>query len=64
MAVTWERAVFDEMESVIKDRINVQTLHGLRSALMVNDDELYASFSQLSELSGIAMVHAKQRRRC
>ncbi len=30
-----------------------------KGALMVNDDELYASFSRLAELGGIAMVHAE-----
>lgn len=30
-----------------------------KGALMVNDDELFASFNRLSELGGIAMVHAE-----
>jgi len=62
MAVTWwGEQVFDEMESVIRDRGINTFKHFLayKGALMVNDDELYASFSRLSELGGIAMVHAE-----
>ena len=62
MAVTWwGEQVFDEMESVVKDRgINTfKHFMAYKGALMVNDDELYASFSRLSELGGIAMVHAE-----
>ena len=62
MAVTWwGEQVFDEMESVIKDRGINTFKHFLayKGALMVNDDELYASFNRLSELGGIAMVHAE-----
>ncbi|WP_292289398.1 dihydropyrimidinase [Marivita sp.] len=62
MAVTWwGEQVFNEMESVIKDRgINTfKHFMAYKGALMVNDDELYASFSRLSELGGIAMVHAE-----
>ncbi|MDC0011951.1 dihydropyrimidinase [Octadecabacter sp.] len=62
MAVTWwGEQVFDEMESVIEDRGINTFKHFLayKGALMVNDDELYASFNRLSELGGIAMVHAE-----
>ncbi|WP_299786218.1 dihydropyrimidinase [uncultured Marivita sp.] len=62
MAVTWwGEQVFNEMESVIKDRgINTfKHFMAYKGALMVNDDELYASFSRLAELGGIAMVHAE-----
>ena len=62
MAVTWwGEQVFDEMESVIKDRGINTFKHFLayKGALMVNDDELFASFNRLSELGGIAMVHAE-----
>jgi dihydropyrimidinase len=49
------------MESVIKDRGINTFKHFLayKGALMVNDDELFASFNRLSELGGIAMVHAE-----
>jgi dihydropyrimidinase len=62
MAVTWwGEQVFNEMESVIKDRGINTFKHFLayKGALMVNDDELFASFNRLSELGGIAMVHAE-----
>jgi dihydropyrimidinase len=62
MAVTWwGEQVFDEMESVVKDRGINTFKHFLayKGALMVNDDEMYASFSRVGELGGIAMVHAE-----
>ena len=62
MAVTWwGEQVFNEMESVVRDRGINTFKHFLayKGALMVNDDELYASFQRLAELGGIAMVHAE-----
>ncbi len=62
MAVTWwGEKVFDDIETVIKDRGITTFKHFLayKGALMVNDDELYASFSRIGELGGIAMVHAE-----
>ncbi len=61
MAVTWwGEQVFDEMKDVV-DRGITTFKHFLayKGALMVNDDELYASFSRLAELGGIALVHAE-----
>ena len=62
MAVTWwGEQVFDEMQTVIADRgINTfKHFMAYKGALMVNDDEMFASFSRLAELGGIAMVHAE-----
>jgi dihydropyrimidinase len=62
MAVTWwGEKVFDEMPTVINDHgINTfKHFMAYKGALMVNDDEMYSSFSRLSELGGIAMVHAE-----
>ncbi|MBU0861863.1 MAG: dihydropyrimidinase, partial [Alphaproteobacteria bacterium] len=61
MAVTWwDKQVFDEMPAVIERGITTfKHFMAYKGALMVNDDELYASFSRLSELGGIAMVHAE-----
>jgi len=62
MAVTWwGEQVFDEMEGVVRDRgINTfKHFMAYKGALMVNDDELFASFKRLSELGAIAMVHAE-----
>ena len=62
MAVTWwGEQVFDEMKTVIEDRgINTfKHFMAYKGALMVNDDEMYASFQRLAALGGIAMVHAE-----
>ena len=62
MAVTWwGEQVFSDMESVVRDRGINTFKHFLayKGALMVNDDELYASFQRLSELGATAMVHAE-----
>ena len=62
MAVTWwGEQVFNEMQTVIQDRgINTfKHFMAYKGALMVNDDELFASLNRLAELGGIAMVHAE-----
>jgi len=62
MAVTWwGEQVFDEMEAVVKERgINTfKHFMAYKGALMVQDDEMYASFQRLAELGAIAMVHAE-----
>ncbi|WP_109464115.1 dihydropyrimidinase [Albibacillus kandeliae] len=62
MAVTWwGEQVFNEMETVVRERgINTfKHFMAYKGALMVNDDEMYASFQRLAELGGIAMVHAE-----
>ena len=62
MAVTWwGEQVFDDIKTVIQERgINTfKHFMAYKGALMVNDDELYASFQRLAELGGIAMVHAE-----
>ncbi len=61
MAVTWwGEKVFNEMQDVV-DRGITTFKHFLayKGALMVNDDELFASFNRLAELGGIALVHAE-----
>ena len=62
MAVTWwGEQVFNEMKTVVEERgINTfKHFMAYKGALMVNDDEMYASFQRLAELGGIAMVHAE-----
>ncbi len=62
MAVTWwGKQVFDEMEVVVREHgINTfKHFMAYKGALMVNDDEMYSSFSRLAELGAIAMVHAE-----
>ncbi|MYA89818.1 MAG: dihydropyrimidinase, partial [Boseongicola sp. SB0662_bin_57] len=62
MAVTWwGEQVFNEMATVI-EREGITTFKhfmAYKGALMVNDDEMYASFRRLAELGGIALVHAE-----
>ncbi|SNT01502.1 dihydropyrimidinase [Antarctobacter heliothermus] len=62
MAVTWwSEQVFDEMKTVIETRgINTfKHFMAYKGALMVQDDEMFASFQRIGELGGIAMVHAE-----
>jgi dihydropyrimidinase len=62
MAVTsWSKQVFDEMEAVVKScGINsFKHFMAYKGALMVNDDELYNSFSRCAALGALPMVHAE-----
>ena len=62
MAVTWwGEQVFNEMKTVIEKEGITTFKHFMayKGALMVNDDEIYASFKRLAELGGIALVHAE-----
>ena len=61
MAVTWwGQKVFDEMPLVIAEGITTfKHFMAYKGALMVNDDEMFASFSRLGELGGTALVHAE-----
>ena len=61
MAITWwGQQVFDEMEEVVKRGItSFKHFMAYKGALMVNDDELFASFRRVGDLGGIALVHAE-----
>jgi dihydropyrimidinase len=61
MAVTWwGEQVWDDMPEVIGKGITTfKHFMAYKGALMVNDDELFASFTRLAELGGIALVHAE-----
>ena len=62
MAITWwGEQVFNEMETVVRERgINTfKHFMAYKGALMVNDDEMYASFQRLASLGATAMVHAE-----
>ena len=62
MAITWwGEQVFNEMETVVKDKgINTfKHFMAYKGALMVQDDEMYASFQRCAELGAIPMVHAE-----
>ncbi|MFC3164761.1 dihydropyrimidinase [Ciceribacter thiooxidans] len=62
MAITgWNKRVFDEMETVVRDKgINTfKHFMAYKGALMVNDDEMFASFSRCAELGALPLVHAE-----
>ncbi len=62
MAVTWwSEQVFNEMETVVRERgINTfKHFMAYKGALMVNDDEMYASFQRCAELGAMPLVHAE-----
>ncbi|WP_029616885.1 dihydropyrimidinase [Pseudorhizobium marinum] len=62
MAVTWwGEQVFDEMKTVVQDKgINTfKHFMAYKGALMVNDDEMFASFSRCAELGALPLVHAE-----
>ncbi|WP_265499509.1 dihydropyrimidinase [Paracoccus beibuensis] len=61
MAVTWwGQQIFDEMQAVVDRGItSFKHFMAYKGALMVNDDELFASFRRVGDLGGIAMVHAE-----
>src|SRR6476620_2584685 len=62
MAITWwDKQVFDEMETVVRT-YGINTFkHFLayKGALMVNDDELFHSFSRCASLGALPLVHAE-----
>ena len=62
MSVTWwGEQVFDEMKTVVEEHgINTfKHFMAYKGALMVNDDELFASFRRCRDLGAIALVHAE-----
>ncbi len=61
MAITWwGEQVFDEMPEVVKRGINTfKHFMAYKGALMVNDDELFASFKRCAELGALPLVHAE-----
>ncbi|TYB89725.1 dihydropyrimidinase [Oceaniovalibus sp. ACAM 378] len=61
MAITWwGEQVFDEMKAVTERGINTfKHFMAYKGALMVNDDEMFASFQRCAELGGLPLVHAE-----
>ncbi|MTH96994.1 dihydropyrimidinase [Roseibium sp. RKSG952] len=62
MAITWwGEQVFNEMETVVRERgINTfKHFMAYKGALMVNDDEMFASFQRCAELGALPLVHAE-----
>ena len=61
MAITWwGEQVFDDMRAVTAKGINTfKHFMAYKGSLMVNDDELFASFRRCAELGAIPLVHAE-----
>jgi len=61
MAITWwGEQVFNEMATVVDKGINTfKHFMAYKGALMVDDDELYASFQRCAALGGMPLVHAE-----
>ena len=61
MAITgWNETIFDEMKIAVEMGINsFKHFMAYKGALMVEDDEMFASFSRCRELGALPMVHAE-----
>ncbi|MGF9563565.1 dihydropyrimidinase [Neorhizobium sp. JUb45] len=62
MAITWwGEQVFDEMKAVVRNHgINsFKHFMAYKGSLMVNDEEMFASFSRCAELGALPLVHAE-----
>ena len=61
MAVTWwSEQVFDEMADIVGRGItSFKHFMAYKGALMVNDEEMFASFTRVGDLGGVALVHAE-----
>lgn len=61
MAITWwGQKVWEDMEDSVKAGItSFKHFMAYKGALMVNDDEMFASFRRVGDLGGLALVHAE-----
>lgn len=61
MAITWwSEQVFNEMQEVVERGINTfKHFMAYKGALMVDDDEMFASFQRCSSLGAMPLVHAE-----
>ncbi|GGE22216.1 dihydropyrimidinase [Primorskyibacter flagellatus] len=61
MAITgWNEQVFSEMKDAVDAGVNsFKHFMAYKGALMVEDDEMFASFSRCKELGALPMVHAE-----
>jgi dihydropyrimidinase len=61
MAITWwGEQVFEEMQSVVEKGItSFKHFMAYKGSLMVNDDEMLASFQRCAELGALPLVHAE-----
>ncbi|MEO0915359.1 MAG: amidohydrolase family protein, partial [Pseudomonadota bacterium] len=61
MAITgWNESIFEEMKDAVDMGVNsFKHFMAYKGALMVEDDEMFASFSRCKELGALPMVHAE-----
>ncbi len=61
MAVTgWDEERFNDMKTVVERGVNTfKHFMAYKGALMVNDDEMFASFQRCAELGALPLVHAE-----
>ena len=61
MCVTgWSEQIFNEMPKVVERGINTfKHFMAYKGALMVNDDEMFASFQRCASLGALPLVHAE-----
>src|SRR6056297_114527 len=61
MAITgWSEQIFNEMAIVVERGVNsFKHFMAYKGALMVNDDEMYASFTRCAALGALPFVHAE-----
>jgi dihydropyrimidinase len=61
MAITgWNEQTWREMDAVVKRGVNnFKHFMAYKGALMVEDDEMYASFRRCAELGALPLVHAE-----
>ena len=61
MAITgWSEKIFDEMEQVVARGVNTfKHFMAYKGALMVDDDEMFASFQRCAALGALPLVHAE-----
>ena len=61
MAITgWNETIWREMDAVVKRGVNTfKHFMAYKGALMVEDDEMFASFRRCAELGALPLVHAE-----
>jgi len=61
VAITgWNETIFEEMAEVVKRGVNTfKHFMAYKGALMVEDDEMFASFRRCAELGALPLVHAE-----
>ncbi len=61
MAITgWNETIFSEMEEVVRRGVNTfKHFMAYKGALMIEDDEMFASFQRCAALGALPLVHAE-----